>query len=170
MKPTTRGTLAAVITGVAAAIGAATPAVATGAVPVPVPLEGAENSLGMELPEIGADVPLLKPGTPNGPRYAEGRLLPDRTVPQLPVRGGLPGLSVRQPLPQLLGDGFDHAGVEVPAADLRTLSPGLDVDTPLTAPGSRSFGLPGAKLPEAGVLAPVVQAVPAAHLGLGAGL
>ncbi|MFF7722829.1 hypothetical protein ACFZDB_26180, partial [Streptomyces luteogriseus] len=44
MKSTTRGTLAAVITCVAAAAGAAaTPAAAVGTVPVPLPLGGAEK-------------------------------------------------------------------------------------------------------------------------------
>jgi hypothetical protein len=136
MKSTTRRTLAAVITGVAAAFGAATPAAAAPTVPVPVPLGGAETSLGRELPEIGAAVPLLTPGTPDGPRYGEGRLLPDRAVPQLPVRS----------------------------------VPGLDVETPLTAPDPGSIGLPGPELPEAGVLAPAVQAAPGASLGLAARL
>ncbi|MEU1179298.1 hypothetical protein ABZ464_16905 [Streptomyces sp. NPDC005820] len=172
MKPTTRGTLAAVLTCVAAAAGAAaaTPAAAIGTVPVPVPLNGLENSLGMELPEIGGEIPLPAPGSPEGPRYVEGRLIPERAVPQLPVGAGLPGAGVRAPLPQILGNGFDHLGLDVPATDLRTLGPGLALDAPLTPPNPDNFGLPDPKLPQAGVLTPVLQAVPAANLGLGQGL
>ncbi|KUN82099.1 hypothetical protein [Streptomyces griseoruber] len=172
MKPTTRGTLAAVLTCVAAAAGAAvaTPAAAVGTVPVPVPLNGLENSLGMELPEVGGEVPLPTPGSPEGPRYAEGRLIPERAVPQLPVSAGLPGAGVRAPLPELLGSGFQHLGLDAPATDLRTLGPGLALDAPLTPPNPDNFGLPEPKLPQAGVLTPVLQAVPVANLGLGQGL
>ncbi|MET7811501.1 hypothetical protein ABZT26_11630 [Streptomyces sp. NPDC005395] len=168
MKPTTRRTLAAVVTGVAAAVGAAvTPAAA---IPVPVPLDGAETALGMELPEVAGELPVPTAGAPEGPRYVEGRLLPERTLPQLPVHGGLPGVDLRQPVPHVLGDEFDHAGVDAPAAEVRTLAPGLSLDAPLTAPNPEALGLPSPKLPEAGVLAPVVQTVPVADLGLGPGL
>lgn len=172
MKSSTRGTIAAVLTGVAAAVGAATatPAAAAGTVPVPVPLDGAEHALGMELPEIGGELPVPMPGGPEGPRYVEGRLLPDRAVPQLPVDGGLPGLGVRTPLPHVLGDGFDHVAVGTPASDLHTLAPGLTLDAPLTPPGPGGFGLPEPKLPQAGVIAPVLQTVPGADLGVGGGL
>jgi hypothetical protein len=171
MKSTTRRTLAAVVTGVAAALGAAaTPAAAAGAIPVPVPLDGAETALGMELPEVAGELPVLTPGAPEGPRYVEGRLLPERTLPQLPVSGGLPGVDLRQPLPRVLGDDFDHAAVEAPAAELRTLAPGLSLDAPLSAPDGDGAGLPATKLPQAGVLAPVVQTVPTAGLGVGPGL
>jgi hypothetical protein len=172
MKSSTRGTLAAVLTGVVAAVGAATatPAAAVGTVPVPVPLEGAEQALGMELPELGGEVPVPMPGTPDGPRYVEGRLLPERALPQLPVSGGLPGLDLRAPLPQVLGDGFDHLAVGTPASDLRALAPGLNLDAPLTAPNPDAFGLPDPKLPQAGVIAPVLQTVPGAGLGVGGGL
>ncbi|MEV7394520.1 hypothetical protein [Streptomyces sp. NPDC091215] len=172
MKPTTRGTLAAVVTGVAAAAvgAAAAPAAAVGTIPVPVPLGGVSKSLGMEVPRLGMELPLPTPGAPDGPRYVEGRLLPDRALPQVPVGGGLPGLDLRAPLPHVLGDRFDHAGVDAPAASLRTLAPGLSVDAPLTAPNPRNFGLPGPKLPQAGVLAPVLQTVAGGDLGTGPGL
>jgi hypothetical protein len=171
MKSTTRGTIAAVITGVAAAVGAAaTPAAAVGTVPVPVPLEGAEKALNMELPSLKGEIPLPKPGKPDGPQFVTGRLLPARTVPQLPITGGLPGAGLRAPVPHVLGDDFDHVGVGVPTSDLRTLAPGLSVDAPVTRPNPDNFGLPDAKLPQAGILAPVLQAVPAANLGMGPGL
>ncbi|MFD4510419.1 hypothetical protein [Streptomyces sp. NPDC058457] len=174
MKPTTRGSLAAVVTGVAAAVAAvgaaATPAAAAGTVPVPVPLDGVEKSLNMEVPKLGMELPLLMPGAPDGPRYVEGRLLPDRALPQLPVNGGLPGLGLRAPLPHVLGDDFDHVGVDAPAGGLRTLAPGLSADAPLTAPDPKNSGLPGLQLPKAGLLAPVVQTVAGGDLGAGPGL
>lgn len=170
MKSTTRGTLAAVVTGVAAVVGAAGPAAAVGAIPVPVPLEGVSDSLNMEVPKAGAEVPLLTPGAPEGPRYATGRLLPERALPQLPVTGALPGADLRAPLPHVLGDGFDHVGVGAPASDLHTLGPGLALDAPLTQPDPDNFGLPDLKLPQAGVVAPALRTVPGASLGTGPGL
>ncbi|MFG2117772.1 hypothetical protein [Streptomyces sp. NPDC048710] len=170
MKSTTRGTLAAVVTGVAAVVGAAGPAAAVGAVPVPVPLEGVSDSLNMEVPKAGLEVPLLTPGAPDGPRYVTGRLLPERALPQLPVTGALPGADLRTPLPHVLGDGLDRVGVGAPASDLRTLGPGLALDAPLTQPNPDNFGLPDLKLPQAGVIAPALQTVPGADLGTGSGL
>ncbi|MEU3839109.1 hypothetical protein AB0E88_03590 [Streptomyces sp. NPDC028635] len=169
MKSTTRGTLAAVLTCVAAAAGAA-PAAAVDAIPVPVPLKGAEKALHMELPEVGGEVPLPKPGSPEGPRFVEGRLLPERVLPQLPLGAGLPGAGLRAPLPHLLGDDFDHLSLDAPSSDLRTLGPGLDLDAPLTAPHPGRAGLPQPKLPEVGLITPVLQTVPHAALGLGSGL
>jgi hypothetical protein len=167
MKPTTRGTLAAVLTGVAAALGAAAeaPAVAAETVPVPVPLNGVENALNVQVPKIAGELPVPMPGAPEGPRYVEGRLIPEHALPQLPVTGGLPGADARTPLPHILGDGFDHLGVGAPAADLRTLTPGLSTDTPLTAPSADNFGLP--RLPRAAVLPPLLKTTPGANLEMG---
>ncbi|MGW7300931.1 hypothetical protein [Streptomyces sp. NPDC054829] len=170
MKSTTRGTLVAVVTGVAAAVAGAAPAAAVGTVPVPVPLDGVEKSLNMELPRISGELPVPMPGAPEGPRYVEGRLIPERVLPQLPVTGGLPGLDVRSPLPHLLGDEFDHVGVDAPASDLRTLAPGLTLDAPLTPPNPDNFGLPEPKLPQVGLLAPVLQTVTGADVAAGPGL
>ncbi|MFJ4948051.1 hypothetical protein [Streptomyces sp. NPDC088760] len=170
MKPTTRGTLAAVVTGVAATVGAAAPAAASGTVPVPVPLGGVSQPLDMKLPRLGAELPLLKPGVPEGPRYVTGRLVPDRTVPRLPVSSGLPGLAARTPLPHLLDDGFDHLDVDSPTGDLRTVTPGLSLDAPLTAPDGGTFGLPGARVPQTGVLPPVLRTVADGNVGTGPGL
>ncbi|KOV95157.1 hypothetical protein [Streptomyces sp. NRRL B-3648] len=170
MKPITRGTLAVVVTSVAAAVGAAAPAAASGTVPVTVPLGGVSRSLGAEVPTLGAEVPLLKPGVPDGPRYVTGRLVPDRVLPQLPVRSGLPGLHTRAPLPHLLDDGFDHLDVDSPTGGLRALTPGLSVDAPLTAPDGSNVGVPEAKMPQAAVLAPVLRTVADGNVGTGPGL
>ncbi|MGV9353906.1 hypothetical protein [Streptomyces misionensis] len=169
MKPTTRGTLAAVVTGAAAAALAATPAAAAGSVPVPVPLGGVSQSLGTPVPEASLDVPLPTPGTPDGPRYTTGRLLPEGVLPQVPISGALPGADLHAPLPRLLGEGFDHLDVDAPASGLHTLGPGLDLDAPLTQPDPHNFGLPGLKAPEAGLLAPVVRTVAGAGLGTDSG-
>ncbi|MER7574354.1 hypothetical protein [Streptomyces sp. NPDC126514] len=170
MKSTTRGTLAAVVTGLAAAVSGATPAAAVGTVPVPVPLGGVEKSFNIELPQVGAEIPVPVPGSPDGPRYVEGRLIPERVIPQLPVNGGLPGADMRAPLPHVLGDDFDHVSLDAPASDLRTMAPGLALDAPLTPPNPKAFGLPEPKLPQAGVLTPVLQTMPAAALVTGPGL
>ncbi|MGW7420493.1 hypothetical protein ACWGJB_10580 [Streptomyces sp. NPDC054813] len=170
MKPTIRGTLAAVVTGVAVAVGAAaTPAAATPTVPVPVPLDGVEKSLGMEVPKLGMELPLLIPGVPEGPRFTEGRLRPDRTLPQVPLNGGLPGVGLRAPLPHVLGDGYDHIGVGTPASGLRALTPGLALVAPLTAPDPEHLGMPAPTMPDAGVLAPALQTVVGGDLGAGPG-
>ena len=91
-------------------------------------------------------------------------------LPQLPVTGGLHGPGLRAPLPHVLGDQFAHIGLSTPASDLRTLAPGLNLDAPLTPPNPDNAGLPDLKLPEAGLLAPVLQTVPGADLGMGPGL
>ncbi|MFF3498212.1 hypothetical protein [Streptomyces sp. NPDC003247] len=168
-KPTTRGALAAVLTCVAAAAGAvaATPAAAIGTVPVPVPLNGVENSLHMELPEAAGEIPLPATGTPDGPRYAEGRLLPERVPPQVPVRAGLPGADLDAPLPEALGDDARLVGLEAPASELRTPESGPALDVPLTAPDAD--GLPGLRPPRAGVVGPVLQRVRAGDPGPGRG-
>ncbi|MFF9405719.1 hypothetical protein ACF1B0_09285 [Streptomyces anandii] len=171
MKSTTRGTLAAVVAGVAAAVGAAaTPAAAVGTVPVPVPLGGAETALGTELPRVGGQLPLPTAGGPEGPRFVQGRLLPERVVPRLPVQGGLPGIEASAPLAHVLDDGFDHVAVDAPASELRALSPGLSMDAPLTAPKPGSPGLPDLKQPELGVLTPALSTTPGAVLTAGLGL
>ncbi|MDX3314798.1 hypothetical protein ACWGH3_31440 [Streptomyces sp. NPDC054884] len=173
MKSTTRGTLAAVITCVAAAAGAAasvTPAAAIGTVPVLVPLDGVEKSLDAELPTVGGEIPLPTPAAPERPRFVEGRLIPDRVVPPLPVAAGLPGLGVQAPLPKVLGADLDHVGLDAPSSDFRTQGPGLALDAPLTAPDPERFGLPALQQPQVGVITPVLQTVPGADLGLGEGL
>ena len=111
-------------------------------------------------------LPLLSPGAPEGPKYVEGRLLPASALPQVPLGAALPGLRAETPLPRIVGEGFERVGVDAPAADLRTLTPGLNVDTPLTAPNPDALGLPSLKDPQAAVLTPVLRTAPTANLGL----
>lgn len=172
MKSTTRGTLAAVVTGIAAAVGAtATPAAAAvPTVPVPVPLDGVSKSLHTEVPQLGLEMPLIIPGAPEGPRYVQGRLLPEPVLPQVPLNGALPGANLRTPLPHLVGQGFDHLSLDAPASALRAVSPGLAAEAPLTPPDPGNAGLPALTTPDLGVVAPVLQTVPGADLGLGPGL
>lgn len=162
------------MTGVAAGAAVAAPAVAAPAVaadtgPVPVPLNGVEQSLGPKAPTIAGEVPLPLPGRVEGPRYVEGRMISDGDVPQVPLSGGLPGADVRTPLPHVLGDGFDHLGLPAPAADLRTLTPGASLNGPLSAPNPDHLGLPELKPPQAAVLAPVLKTVPGANAEMGSG-
>lgn len=111
---------------VAAVMGAAaTPAVAAETVPVRVPLDGAKRALDPQTPKIAGELPVPMPGGPAGARHVEGRMLPERAVPQLPVGAGLPGADFEAPLPHLFGHGFEHLGVDAPAA---TLTPGLSPD------------------------------------------
>ncbi|MFH8799472.1 hypothetical protein ACH4F6_07730 [Streptomyces sp. NPDC017936] len=120
MKPITRGTLAAALTCVAAAACAvsATPAAALGTVPVVVPLESAEEALGMELPEVSGEIPVAEGHAYNGLRYTEGRLLPE-----LPVEAGAPGARLRAPAPEPLGKDTQIVALDVPAAEFG-LGPG----------------------------------------------
>lgn len=96
----------------------------------------------MEMPHVAGELPVPVPGAPEGTRFAEGHLLPERTLPRLPVSGGLPGGDVRAPLPHVLGEGFDHLGVSAPAADLRTAVPGLALDTPWAGRTRRTGACP----------------------------
>jgi len=168
MKSTTRGTLAAVVTCVAAAV--ATPAVAAEGIPVAVPLEGAERALNTELPSISGRLPLIRPGRPDGPRYVEGRMVPEGAVPRVPISSNLPSVDLRTPLPLPIGDAVDRLAVSTPTSDLRALTPGASLDAPLTAPRRGHIGLPATKLPEIALLAPVLQTAPGATLGLAPGL
>jgi hypothetical protein len=152
-------------------VGAATaaPAAAVDSVPIPVPLNGVEQSLGLKAPSIAGELPLPLPGRLEGSRYVEGRMIPEGAVPQVPLSGGLPGADVRTPFPHILDDGFDHLGLSAPAADLRTLTPGVSVDSPLGAPNPDHFGVPELRPPQAAVLALLLKTVPGANLGMGSG-
>ncbi|WP_432124419.1 hypothetical protein [Streptomyces sp. C10-9-1] len=167
MKLTTRGSLAAVVACVASAATGA-PAVAAGSVPVTVPLESVEAALPVEAPSLSTGVPVPVPGAPETPRHTTGNLLPDHTLPAVPFAGQLPETLVELPVDNPLGEGeLGVVRAVTEASDLRLSSPGASLGAPLTQPGPGSFGQPEPTMPEAGVIAPVLQGAPAAALLLG---
>ena len=162
-----RGTIA-VLAGCIAAAAGATPAVASAEAPVRVPLEGVENALHMEAPEISTAVPVPIPGTPEGPEFSADHVLPQKTVPRLPVSSGLPATEVDVPVPQLLPAGdSSHLGVRTAASDVRTATLGASVNPPLSGPQAERLGLPKMSTPQLAVGAPDVQAQPGADLAFG---
>ncbi|MEV5979775.1 hypothetical protein [Streptomyces sp. NPDC052114] len=167
MKKSTKGAFAALM-ACAAAVGGASSAVAAEQPEVTVPLNGVEYALDMQAPEVSAGVPVPLPsGGTDGPRYAEGRLLPERAVPGIPVDNSLPSARVKAPLSDVLGeDTIDSVTAEAHASDVSAVTPGADLDLPLTAPQADLWGLPAPKLPGAGVEAPSLSAQPATDLGL----
>ncbi|MGY0025068.1 hypothetical protein [Streptomyces sp. cg35] len=165
-----RGTIA-VLAGCIAAAAGATPAVASGQVPVEVPLGGVERALHMDVPRLSTAAPIPIPGTPEGPRYEKDHVLPQGTVPRLPLSSELPATEAEVPLPRLLGpedaEHTDRLGLDTEASPVRTLTPGASVNPPLTGPRPHRFGLPEVSAPQAALGTPDVQAQPGADLALG---
>ncbi|MEU1280178.1 hypothetical protein [Streptomyces sp. NPDC005805] len=171
-KSTTRGTLAAVVACVASAVGAsamgAAPAAAAGSVPVTVPLESVEAALPVDAPALSTGVPVPVPGAPEGPRHVTGNLLPENTLPAVPLTAEVPGTLLELPVENPLGEGnLGVAQVVSEASDLTLASPGASLGAPLTQPRPELLGQPEATLPEAGIVAPVLRGAPAAELLLG---
>jgi hypothetical protein len=166
MKPTTRATLAALVTGVAAVGTAAAPAAAAASAHVPVPLDGVSRSLGTRTPEAGPDVVPVRPGTTDGPRSATGRRQAERTVPRGPVHTARPGAGLRAPLPRVLDERSAHVGLDAPVTGLRPLGPGRSADAPRTAPDPDDFGLPGVEASDVADLAPVLRSATGIDLGM----
>ncbi|MGW0364757.1 hypothetical protein [Streptomyces sp. NPDC002990] len=150
-----------------AAAGAATPAVAD-SVPVGVPLEAVETTLGVPAPRVATGVPVPLVGAPDAPRHHRGDLLPTPLLPTVPLAADLGKTLVTSPVPNLLGaPETDGAGsVDAPATTLRGRTPGLILGAPLTMPDGGNFGLPDVVAPELGLLAPELTGAPSALLGL----
>ncbi|MFJ6568858.1 hypothetical protein ACIQNU_15670 [Streptomyces sp. NPDC091292] len=163
MKSTARGSLAALLSCVAAAT-AAGPAVAGEQVPVSVPMEGVENVLGIRAPQISGGIPVPVPGVMDRPRYVQGRMLPANALPKVPLSSPLPEANLTAPLPRLLGGVSDQLGLSTGGGELKTETPGASLDAPLSAPQADQFGLPRLTLPVAALSAPLVQAAPGAEL------
>ncbi|MEV5611038.1 hypothetical protein [Streptomyces sp. NPDC052225] len=162
-----RGTIA-VLTGCLAAVAGAVPAVASSNVPIRVPLDGLESALHMDAPRLSTAAPIPLPGTPGGPRYTRGHVLPQQPIPQLPVSSELPATDAELPLPQLLAtDDVERLGLTTEASGVRAATPGATVNPPLTGPRSNRMGLPEVAPPQAAVAVPDVQARPGADLALG---
>ncbi|WP_327255584.1 hypothetical protein [Streptomyces sp. NBC_01244] len=166
MKMTARGSIAALLTCMAAA-GAATPAVAD-AVPVGVPLEAAGDTLGVKLPHLATGVPLPVVGAPEAPRFHKGDMLPTPLLPAVPIGTELGNTLLTSPVPNLAGkpetDG--EGSLDAPATTMRTRTPGLLVGSPLTMPDASNHGLPNVTAPALGVIAPDLTGTPEALLGL----
>jgi hypothetical protein len=164
MKSTTRGALAAVLACMASAVAAA-PAAAGTSVPVTLPLESLETAVPVETPELRTAVPVLVPGAPEGPRHVTGALLPQGAVPSVPLGSELPDTLLELPVENPLGEGnLGVAQARTEESDVRLSSPGAQLGAPLTPPAADAFGLPEPALPQAGLVAPVLQATPAAGL------
>lgn len=167
MKLTTRGSVAAALACVAAAVGAA-PAVAGTSVPVTLPLESLETVVPIEAPEASTGVPVPVPGAPAAPAHVDGRLLPQGALPQVPFTGELPHTAVEVPLERPLGDGtLGTAGVTSDATDLVFATPGASLGAPLSAPRPELFGQPEPVLPEVALLTPTLRGAPTADVLLG---
>lgn len=163
MKLTTRGSLAAVLACMASAVAAA-PAVAD-SVPVTLPLESLETAVPIEAPELRTGVPLLMPGTPEGPRHVTGALLPQGTLPAVPISSELPDTLLELPVENPLGEGnLGVAQAQTVESDMELKSPGASLGAPLTPPAADAFGLPEPALPQAALVTPVLRATPAGSL------
>ncbi|MFD9904418.1 hypothetical protein [Streptomyces sp. NPDC059063] len=166
MKHTTRGVVATALACTAAACAAST-ASAAGGPSVPVPLNGVENSLGIRAPEISSTLPVPMPGEGfQGPQYVEGKLLPARALPQIPVNQALPDVTAVVPLTDVVGEhSMDTLGLAAKGSDVQAATPGATVEAPLAEP-SGPYALPPVTLPGAGLDSPLLKAQPAAYLGL----
>lgn len=164
MKLTTRGTLAAVMACVGTAVAAA-PAVAGTSAPVVVPLEGLEAAVPVESPDLRTGVPVPAPGAPDGPWYVTGTQFPQNTLPAVPVSSELPRTVVAVPVENPLGEGnLGVAEVLAPESDVTLASPGASLGAPMTAPSGDGFGMPELTVPDAALVAPVLQAAPTGTL------
>lgn len=166
MKMTARGTFAALLTCVAA--GAATPAVAD-SVPVGVPLEAVETTLGVDAPRVATGVPMAVAGAPEAPRFHRGDLLPTPLLPAVPIAAELGNTLVTSPVPNLLGEpATDGEGsLDAPSTTMRARTPAAVLGLPLTMPDGSNHGLPNLTAPKLGVVAPELVGAPTALLGLG---
>lgn len=166
MKMTARGSLAALMTCVAAA-GAASPAVAQ-SVPVGVPLDAVETTLGVATPRVATAVPVPVVGAPEAPRHHTGDLLPTPLLPVVPIGTDLGGTNVTSPVPNLAGtpetDG--EGSLESPATTLLARSPGAIVGAPLSMPDGSNYGIPNLTTPKLGLTTPELIGAPTALLGL----
>ncbi|MFF5704008.1 hypothetical protein ACFY7H_16095 [Streptomyces sp. NPDC012794] len=150
-----------------AAAGAASPAVAD-SVPVGVPLEAVETTLGLPAPHLATGVPVPLVGAPEAPRFHRGDLLPTPLLPVVPIAADLGATRLTSPVPNLMGEQkTDGEGfVESSDSTLLTRTPGANVRAPLTMPDASNSGLPNLAVPDLGLSAPDVVGTPTALLGL----
>ncbi|MFD8631316.1 MULTISPECIES: hypothetical protein [unclassified Streptomyces] len=163
---TARGSIAALMTCMAAA-GAAAPAVAD-SVPVGVPLDAVKTTLGVDTPRVATGIPVPVVGAPETPVQHMGDMLPTPVLPTVPLSTELGRTLVSTPVPNVLGDpATDGEGsLTAPDTDMRAHTPGAVVGSPLTMPNAANYGLPDVTLPKLGVVAPELVGAPSALLGL----
>ncbi|WP_336323230.1 hypothetical protein [Streptomyces lavendofoliae] len=148
----------------------ASPAAAASTVPVApvdVPLHGLGTVLPTETPTLRTGVPIPLPGAPMGlTGHGEGKVQP-LLVPQVPFTAGVPETLVSAPLPDVAGEEpMGRALLATPASELRATTPGAILGLPITLPRAETLGMPGAELPQAGLLAPTVTGALDSTLGL----
>ncbi|MCX5375289.1 hypothetical protein [Streptomyces sp. NBC_00091] len=150
-----------------AAAAAASPAVAN-SVPVGVPLDAVETTMGVPVPHLATAVPVPVVGAPEAPRHHTGDLLPTPLLPVVPIAADLGATKLTSPVPNLAGEPeTDGEGsLESPATTLLTRTPGAIVGAPLTMPDASNSGVPNLTVPKLGLIAPDVIGTPTALLGL----
>ncbi|MCB5181451.1 hypothetical protein [Streptomyces antimicrobicus] len=150
-----------------AAAGAAAPAAAS-TVPVGVPLDAVESSLGLDAPRVATAVPVPVVGAPQAPTFHTGELLPTPLLPSVPLGAELGATGITSPVPNLLGsketDG--EGALETPATTMRAHGPAAVLGLPLTAPNPANYGLPDLAEPKLGIVTPELTGAPSALLGL----
>ncbi|MFF5444199.1 hypothetical protein [Streptomyces sp. NPDC012888] len=162
---TARGSIAALMTCVAA--GAAIGPAAAESVPVGVPLDAVETALGVDAPRMGTAVPVPLVGAPEAPVHHKGDLLPTPLLPVVPVGADLGRTLVTTPVPNLLGsEKTDGEGSVESATTLLAKGPGAAVGAPLTMPDGSNFGIPNVVAPELGLITPELTGAPSTLLGL----
>ncbi|MFD7322323.1 hypothetical protein ACFV9D_14750 [Streptomyces sp. NPDC059875] len=144
----------------------AAPAAAAEA-PVVVPLQGLEPVIPMDAPSVATGVPLPVPGGPTGFQEGQSGLLPDVTLPRVPVSSTIPETLVAAPLPEVIeGSEPGKALFATPSAPVKATTPGATVGNPVVAPRGDRLGLPDLAVPEVGVLTPAVSGALDSQLGL----
>ncbi|MFI6941512.1 hypothetical protein ACIBI4_19725 [Streptomyces sp. NPDC050418] len=161
MKLAKRAGLAVAMTCIASAA-AVSPALADSA-PVPVPLDGLENALGSDLPDVRGGVPLIMPGDVSAPRIDPEHLQLEGVVPQVPLRTALPQTLVDAPLTDpLSNERLAGAAFSVPDIPVDATSPGASVGAPQVRQRPSGARLPELPLPQAALLQPTLQTAPSA--------
>ncbi|MBW1596952.1 hypothetical protein [Streptomyces sp. JJ38] len=159
MKISKQGTFAALSMCAASALTPAAQAAAAdnSSVPVPVnvPLESVETALPVaEAPTVFATVPSSPLTTPTLPPLMQDERV---TVPAVPELGAIldsPALTAEAPVPGLDGTA---AQLSTGSEALRTTTPALSADLPLTNPATSDTGFTDLTTPGARLTTPTVQ-------------
>lgn len=144
----------------------AAPAAAAEA-PVIVPLQGLEPVIPMDAPSVATGVPLPVPGGPTGFQEGQSGLLPDVTLPRVPISSTIPETLVAAPLPEVIeGSEPGKALFATPSSPVKATTPGATVGNAVVAPRGDRLGLPDLAVPEIGVLTPAVSGALDSQAGL----